>query len=345
MSEVVHLAHVAPWKKDEVESLKTLIKSKPVVALIGIGGIPSPQMLAMRAMLREHGELRSGKNNLFKLAFEGIEGELDGIGKLLDTLEGQAAILATDANPFKLYKQLEATKQMMPAKGGDLAPHDIIVQKGETSHPPGPIVGELQQAGIPAAIDKGKVVVKKTTTVVKQGEEISAKLALGLAKLDIFPIEVGLNLLGVYEEGFVFKGAELQIDEVAFGSDLVRAIQSGINLGVNAPVVTHELAPLIIMKAQREAINLAVEAGILNKVTTPLIIGKATRQALGIAGLLAPEALDEDLVSKLAGAASAAAAAASAPAGGDAAPADEEEEEEEAVSEDEAAEGLGALFG
>lgn len=344
MAELVHPAHVAPWKRDEVERLKELIKSKPVVALIGIGGIPSPQMLTMRAMLRQHGELRSGKNNLFLLAFQDMDKELPGVAKLLDHLEGQAAILATDDNPFKLFKQLEATKQMMPAKGGDIAPNDIVVEKGDTAHKPGPIVGELQQAGIPAAIERGKVVIKKTTTVVKKGEEISAPLAQGLAKLDIFPIEVGLHLLGVYEDGFVFEGSELKIDEVAFGSDLVRAIQSAINLGVNAPVVTAELAPLIIMKAQREAINLAVEAGIVNATTAPLIIGKATRQALGIAALLSEEALDEDLKAKLAGAAAASAAAATAPAAA-AEASEEEEEEEEAVSEDEAAEGLGALFG
>lgn len=341
MQQVVHHAHVAPWKKEEVKRLQELIRSKPVVAIVQIGGIPSPQMLAMRSVLRQHGDLKSAKNNLFERAFTGLKDDLPGIEKLVDRMEGQCALLVTDDNPFKLYKQLQASKQMMPAKAGQIAPMDITVEKGDTPFKPGPIVGELQKGGIPAAIEKGKVVIKKTQTVVKQGEAINADLALGLQKLEIFPIEVGIKILGVYEEGFIFKGADLKIDEVAFGSDLVAAIKRGINLGVNAPVYEREIAPLIVAKAHREALNLAVEAGILNKTTVPFVLGKATRQALGIAGLLSPEALDEDLKEKLAGAA---AAATAAPAAAEEKK-EEEEEEEEAVSEEDAAAGLGALFG
>lgn len=341
MQQLVHHAHIAPWKKDEVKRLQELIRSKPVIAIVEVGGIPSPQMLAMRSLLREHGTLKAGKTNLFALAFEGIKDDLPGVEALVDRMEGQCAILATDINPFKLYKQLEATRQMMPAKAGQIAPMDISVEKGETAFKPGPIVGELQKGGIPAAIEGGKVVIKKSQVVVQKGEVINADLALGLQKLEIFPIEVGITILGVYEEGFIFKGEDLKIDEIAFGADLVRALKSGINLGVNAPIYEKAIAPLIVMKAHREAINLAVEAGILNKTTTPLVLGKAFRQALAVAGLASEEALDEDLKKKLSGAAAAAAApAAAAPEAKE-----EEEEEEEAVSEEDAAAGLGSLFG
>ncbi|MBW3583743.1 MAG: 50S ribosomal protein L10 [Euryarchaeota archaeon] len=335
------MAHVAPWKKEEVSRLQTLVKEKPVVAIVGIGGIPSPQMLKMRAMLREHGVMRSGKNNLFQLALKEVE-DRPGIGDLVQYIDGQAAILATDVNPFKLYKQLNATKQMMPAKGGDIAPHDIVIEKGETQHKPGPIVGELQKAGIPAAIEKGKVVIKKTFTAVKQGEEISADLAFGLSKLEIFPIEVGLRLQAVYEEGLVFKPTDLDIDEVAFGRDLVRAIQGAVAVGVNAPIMVPEIAPLIVAKAHREALALALEAGYTSPTTIKPLIGRATSQALAVATQLAPEALDEELQARLA-ARPAASAAPAAPAAE--AKQEEEEEEEEEVSEEEAAGGLGALFG
>ncbi len=338
-------AHVAPWKKEEVRRLQEAMREAPIVAIVGVGGIPSPQMLKMRAMLREHGDLRSGKNNLFELALEGIENDRPGIKKLLDHLEGQAAILTTDQNPFKLYKQLAATKQMMPAKAGDIAPFDIVVEAGETPFKPGPIVGELQKAGIPAAIEKGKVVVKKTVTVAKEGEKIGADLAAGLAKLEVAPIEVGLDLRAVYEQEFVFAGKDLQIDEVAFGQDLVKSIQHAYNLGVEASIFTGETAPLIVAKAHREALNLAVEVGWLSDATSELVLGKAMRQALGLASQLDEAALGEDVKKRLAGAASAAAAA--APTGGDKTEAEkkEEEEEEEEVSEEDAASGLGSLFG
>ncbi len=48
---------------------------------------------------------------------------------------------------------LEKTKTKMAARPGETAPEDIVVSKGPTGFRPGPIVGELQQAGIPAAIE------------------------------------------------------------------------------------------------------------------------------------------------------------------------------------------------
>ena len=54
---------------------------------------------------------------------------------------------------------------------------DIVVEAGETSFSPGPMVGKLQAAGIPAAIKGGKVVINQKITLVKEGEVVSAKVA------------------------------------------------------------------------------------------------------------------------------------------------------------------------
>ena len=64
---------------------------------------------------------------------------------------------------------MEATKSTAPAKPGDIAPEDIIVKEGETPFKPGPIVGELQKAGIPAAIEGGKIVIRKDKVLVEKG--------------------------------------------------------------------------------------------------------------------------------------------------------------------------------
>jgi large subunit ribosomal protein L10 len=87
-----------------------------------------------------------------------------------------------------------------------------------------------------------------------------------------------------------------------------------------------------------------VNAGIINRESLPLILGKAYVEMLAVAKIAGTGAIDEELENLL-GAAAAAAAAVSAPAAkNDEAPAEEEEEEEEA-SEEDALEGLGALFG
>ena len=157
----------AQWKLKEVEELKKLISSHQVVGIVGIRGIPAPQMQEMRARLRGKAILRVSKNSLIERALE------NGTSKLKEFIEGETGIIVSNMNPFKLYKEIEKMRMKAPAKGGEIAPEDIVVKKGDTPFKPGPIVGELQKAGIPAAIREGKVVIEKDVVLVKKGERIS----------------------------------------------------------------------------------------------------------------------------------------------------------------------------
>ena len=55
--------------------------------------------------------------------------------------------------------------------------------------------------------------IKSTKVVVKKGEAISADLAAALDKLQIHPIEVGLDVKAVFEKGFLYKTDVLAIDD------------------------------------------------------------------------------------------------------------------------------------
>ena len=183
------MAHVATWKKDLVEELVQDMREYPVVAVVDMHGIPGQQVQSMRAGLRAHAKLKMTKNKLMLLAIEEAAKEKPGILGLKDSVHGQCAIVTTDIDPFKLFKKLEATMTAAPAKEGQLAPYDIVVPKGPTPFGPGPIIGELQKIGLPAAIDAGKIVIKKDTTLVKEGEPIPGPVAAMLPKLEIHPLD------------------------------------------------------------------------------------------------------------------------------------------------------------
>ncbi len=336
---------IAKGKLETVESITTLMKENPVMGVVRVDGIPARQIQTMRANLRSSGTLLLSKKTFFNKALE-LSGKenAEALGEFID---GQVAFYFTKMNPFQLYRQMQATMTKAPAKGGELAPENIRIEKGDTSFKPGPIVGEFQKAGIPAAIEKGKIIIKKTTTPVKAGEPIPAALAAMLTKLDIFPLTVGLDLQAAYENGIVFTSDVLDLDFDQYKSNFQAAIGRAFNLSVNAAYPTPLTVAPIISRAQNLALNLAINAGIVNAGTLPLFIGKSQSQMLSIASRLKEEALDTELRDKVSGVASATAAAAPAQA---AAPAkeekpEEEEEEEEAVSEEEALAGLGALFG
>ena len=330
--------HVADWKKEKVAELEDLTNSHEIIGIVNLADIPAKQLQTMRKSLGDNAILKMSRKNFIKIALENSDKEE--VECLADYLEGQPAMVFTKMNPFKLFKILEDSKTEAPAKAGSIAPADIVVPAGDTSFPPGPILGELQQVGIPAKIDKGSIVVTDDAKIVDEGEEIPKAVADILTKLEIHPMEVGIDLLAVCEGDTIYTADVLAIDEEETIQTLANAYQSAINLSVYAGILNSESAPLLIQKAARDALNLAINANILTSETTDKILSKAYAQMLAVAKLLSSEAIDDELNEKLN---SQAAAAPVAVEDNTEEPEEEEEEEEDAAES--AAAGLGALFG
>jgi len=278
----LYTSHLPQWKKAEIEAVKKYTDEYDLVGLVDLHGVPGSQLQHMRRDLRGSAVLKMTRNTLINHAISEMGGDINGIKGYLN---GQSALIFTNENPFKLFKKLEQTKSKMVAKPGDIAPEDVIVPKGPTSFMPGPIVGELQQAGIPAAIEGGKVKIRESKTVVKAGEEINAKLADVLAKLDIRTIDVGLNLQVAFYENTFFEPSMLAIDEAEYFNNIVLATQQAVNLSVNAAIPTAQTMEAILSKAVREARNLAVEAAIYEKDVVDMIIGRAQSESLALKGI------------------------------------------------------------
>ncbi|MCC7564402.1 MAG: 50S ribosomal protein L10 [Methanobacterium sp.] len=335
------MPHVAEWKKEEVKELKDLIESHPVVAMADLSDIPAPQLQKMRQSLRGSAKLKMSRKTLMDLALN--DSGKTKVEALSNHMDGQPALIFTEMNPFKLYKILEGSKTPAPARAGSIALDDIVVPKGDTGFMPGPILGELQKIGIPAKIEKGKIVITEDKTIVAEGEEISRDVASMLTRLDIYPMEVGIDLKAAYEDETIYTSDILTIDDEQTLSDIQKAYTQAINLSVNAVVFNSASTPALISKAAGEALNLAFNAEVLTSKTTDLLLAKAYSQMLALASEAAAknaEAVDDELNNKLS-------STASAP---ETSPAEEEKEEEEKEEDEEdkeedAAAGLGALFG
>lgn len=334
------MAHVAEWKKDEVNELKGIIAESEVVGIVNLLNIPARQLQEMRKSLKGKATLRLAKINLMNLALEDCNAEKADITGLSEFMEGQPALICTDMNPFKLYKILEDSKTAAPAKAGAVASDDIVVPAGDTGFPPGPFLGELQQIGVNAKIEKGKIVVQKDTVVVEAGEEVPKAVAAALTRMDIKPMEVGMDLKAVYEDGAIFKADVLAIDEEQTIADVQNAFTKAFNLSVFTAFPTDKTISAIIGSAHSKAFNVGIEAAIMNSKTSDMLIGLANAKMLALAGEVSADALDDELADKLANVAAAAPVAVA-----EEVVEEEEEEEEEDNAEETAAIGLGALFG
>jgi len=342
-----HTEHVPEWKKNEIENIIELIQSHKVFGMVGIEGILATKIQKIRRDLKDVAVLKVSRNTLTERALNQLGESIPEMNKYLDK---QTALVFTNESPFKLYKVLEQTKTPSPIKGGAIAPEDIIVQKGPTSFPPGPILGELQSAGIPASIDAGKVAVKETKVVCKAGEAVPQKLATMLAKLEIYPLIVGLDLRAAYDNGTIYEPELLAIDESQYFSDITRAAQNAFNLAVNTAYPTSATIGTLLAKAFAESKNLGVNAVVFDSGVMDTLLAKAHVQMTSVASKAADKdanAVDDQLREVLGAAASAAAAAAKVPEKKEEVKEEKEEEkeEEEDRSEEDGMAGLGALFG
>jgi len=314
-------------KKKEVSSLLDMIRSHRWVGIADVSRIPASNLTQLRRDLRGKLLIRVSKQTLIKHALEQCKKEFPGIERLIPSIRGSCALLLSNENPFKIQKLLLRSRTTLPAKGGEVSPVDIVIPAGPTNFKPGPIISELQKVGLQAGIEASRVVIKKEKVLVKKGEVISRDIASVLTKMDIKPLQIGLDLICLYENGTIYDSSVLTIDEEKIIND--------------------------VRKAHEESLALAMSIGWLNEITLPILLRKAYRDALVTAqtiAYIAPETIDL-LVIRAASEMSALASHIGEGAGGGSpgetqtAPEHHEPKKKEEKKEDDVASGLGALFG
>src|SRR3989338_11707492 len=250
----MHKAHVAEWKKEEVIEMTSLLNKYKVIAVADMTNMPSVQLQKMRYTLKDSVVIRMSKKSLILFALDNVKTKHHSIEGLKEFVQGMPALLLTNDNPFKLAKILNRNKSSAPAKGGQVAPNDILVKAGSTPFPPGPIIGELGQVGLKAGIIEGKVAIKEDKIIVTAGQVISQAVAGILTRLSIEPMEIGINLLAAYENGIIFNKSVLSVDEKQFMNNLRLAIESALNLSVYITFPTKQNINVLVSKAARESL-------------------------------------------------------------------------------------------
>lgn len=275
-------AHIAQYKKDNVKTFEKLMLEYPIVGALNMENMPAPQLQRMRALLRDKVVLMMTKRRLINIIIDNVKDRKKGIEQLKEHLKGMPALIFTKENPFILYRTISKNKSPAPAKAGQIAPNDIIVKAGPTPFAPGPVIGELGAIGVKTGVEAGKVSIKQDSVVVKKGEPVKAAVASMLIRLGIEPMEVGLDLVAVYEDGMIYTKDVLSVDEEAFKKNITMAAGWAFNLAVEAGILNSETTEFMIQKAFRESKAVALEAGILAGGIVEDILSQAERQMIGL---------------------------------------------------------------
>jgi large subunit ribosomal protein L10 len=283
---------IPQWKRDEIEEFERLIDEHDAVGVVNVEGIASKQFQQLRRNLHGSAQVRVGRNTLMRRALDE-----KGLDDLAGYVEGQTGLLLTDDNPFSLYQKIEEGKSSAPISAGQEATDEVVVPEGDTGFDPGPVVGDLQQAGISARIEDGSIKVVEDSVVLEEGEEATPEIAEALSKLDIEPLEVGLDLRALVEkdEGTVLEPDTLDIDVDEYRADLESAAAGAFNLGVNAGVVNETTRDSLLSKAYRDALAVGIEAGVYEPDVLDSLLAEADADVRALAANLDDDALPDEL--------------------------------------------------
>lgn len=313
----------AQWKHDLVKELGDEIQGSPVVAIVNIKGIRNRQLQNIRRELKGKAKLRVVRRRLLLNALDNVKKE--NIDSIRDLSRGQIALLTSEEDPKAIYEMLYKTRQDSPARGGEIAPRDIVVEEMVTGFPPGPMISEFQKIGLKTAIEKGKIVIKGETVVVNEGEPIPRDKAKILEKLEIKPINVGLDIIGAHSNGIIFTREVLSIRIEDILGDVARAFSQAKGMALEIAFIVPEILPDMIVKAKIQAEQLALESGYMDESNIEIFILKAIREATALSSTLGGDESSSKEEQEE--------------------PKEEEKKEEEGNVEDNISEGLGSLFG
>lgn len=274
------MRHPAQWKTDLVKTTSKEIDQSETIAIVDIHGLRNNQFQSIRRDVRKDLKIQVMRGTLLRKAIE--KSKKPDIAKILPEVSGQIALVTSSADPGTIYRTFNEKREKMSPRGGEIADEDIVVPEGETNFPPGPMISEFQKAGLQAAIEKGKIVIKKDSVLVKKGEIITKEKASVLQKLEIRPIEVGLNLKAAYSSGILFRRDVLSITPEVVSAQVVQSFNQAKLLALDIGFLVPEIIPDLIVKGRLVAESLAVRAGIVDESNIQLFILKAITEATSL---------------------------------------------------------------
>ena len=335
----VYERQIPQWKQDAVQDLAKTISDSVMTGLVNVEGVGAKQLQGIRDSLRGSAVIKMARNTLMIRALQEVKKK--GIDGLVDHVKGPVAFIFSDQDPFVLSKFLRENRASAPAKGGQIAPKDILVPAMNTGVPPGPFISELAALRIPSRVKGGVIHVTEDTVAVKEGEMISNAMAAMLSRLGIEPMELQLKLIAAYSDGSVLTAGSFDVDLGTLLNEFILGHQYAVNLTINTAYPTEDNITILLAMANSDARSLALSISFFTPDMLNEFLAKANSEAFALAGAISekdPEAIPSDILSQVQAAATAAVTPTEAPA-------EEEEPEEEEEEEEEATAGLGGLFG
>ena len=242
---------VSEKKKSLLIKIVNLIEKHNTIAIASLTNIPSSYLQKIRKEIRGNAEIIIIKKNFMFKVLDKVKKEK--IKELKDCLDESSAVIFSDMDPFELGVLLSKHVLNVKAKSGQISPQDLKIESGPTELMPGPDISLLSEAGLKTGVERGKITIKESKVLVKEGERISKGIAGVLSKLEIIPFKVSLGIKAAYDskEDKIFKGIKINPEEAIENIKIGQKNALGLALKIIFP--TKEVIKQILAKASRNA--------------------------------------------------------------------------------------------
>jgi len=269
------IEEIPQGKINTVKELSELIKNKKTILIASIKDLPASQFQEISKKLRGKAIVKVPKKNLLFRAIN--ESKNETVNQIKDHVEDSIAILFSDIDSFELASELIDNKSPAKAKAGQEAPEDIEIPAGPTDLVPGPAISELGALGIQIQIEKGKIHIKESKIIVKEGQKISSGAADLMSKLDIKPFSIGFIPLSAFDTKDNKLYLKINIDKEATLERLKSAYGKALPFAVEIGYVSSDTIKFFLRKAsmhEKALSNLIKEEIVEEKETEKVVNNK-----------------------------------------------------------------------
>jgi len=257
---------VSQEKRDYEVRMNKLFDSYSKVLFVTLDNVQSQQINCVRRDLRGKAELLVGKKTLQKKIISNradqskskVDNQLR--KKFVDDnlLTLNRGLLFTNGDISEITNVLQRYRKQAPARVGAIAPCDVIVPAGNTGMEP-TMTNFFQALNIATKISKGTVEIVSDKKVLSLGEKVDNSVAALLSKLKISPFYYEIEIVCLWEKGFVFTKEDLALTDDVIEKSLLDGINNVTAISLGAGIPTDASFPHLVLDAFKDLLALSVE--------------------------------------------------------------------------------------
>jgi len=255
-------------QKKEVygKNLVELLKQYNKILLVSIDNVGAYSLQKTRQTLRGKATLLFGKNTLIRKTIRDYVEKCEEAGNtdsariesILPFIKGNVGLIFTNEDLKSIKDVVESFKQKAPAKVGQIAPDDVWVEPGPTGMEPTQ-TSFLQALNIASKIVKGQVEISNRVHLVKQGDKVGQSEAALLDKLNIQPFSYKAEVKTVFDSGFVYPSALLNLGTNDVLQTLAKGLQRIATISIQTGFPSLASVPHLIANAYKNLISISIE--------------------------------------------------------------------------------------